>query len=111
MKKIRELWYAKLLAWILIAASSITFLGSCVGAVVMEGIGVFDCKFEEKQKELLESIREDYSVQAVYNMLYEPSGTNQTYFADKGFQYGIIEAESLDDTIRGEGGFGSTGKK
>ena len=97
MKKIRELWYAKLLAWILIAASSITFLGSCVGAVVMEGIGVFDCKFEEKQKELLESIREDYSVQAVYNMLYEPSGTNQTYFADKGFQYGIIEAESLDD--------------
>ena len=63
----------------------------------MEGIGVFDCKFEEKQKELLESIREDYSVQAVYNMLYEPSGTNQNYFADKGFQYGIIEAESLED--------------
>lgn len=96
MKKIREAWYMKVIAWIMITVSACTFMGSCVGAVEMEVVGVFDHTFEKKQLELQKDICEEYAVRAVYTMLYEPEGTNQTYFADKGFRYGIIETDDLD---------------
>lgn len=97
MRKMRESLCAKIIAWVMISISAVVFMGSCMTAVMMAELGVFHQSFENTRKDAIADVCDKYSVRAIYQMLVQDEETNEAYFADKGFHYGIIQAESLDD--------------
>lgn len=93
MKKKQISAVAKAVAWILISVSALLFLMGAAATVIMIGEGIYVNTPEDTREKSFEEINRRYSLLALKNM---NSGTNQEFFADKKFRYGIIEAKSLD---------------
>ncbi len=94
--KIRTSILAKGLAWILIAVSGMGLLASVFLAIGMEQSGFYSSTYEEIRDERFEKYHDRYSAR-VLDYLGEKENTNQAYFANKNFKYGVIEADFLSD--------------
>lgn len=94
--KIRTSIIAKGLAWILIAISGMGLVGSGLLAIGMEQSEFYDRTYEEIREERFETFHDRYSAR-VLNYLGAEKDSNQEYFADKNFKYGVIEADFLED--------------
>lgn len=97
--KIRTSILAKGLAWILIAISGMGLVGSGLLAIGMEQSGFYDRTYEEIREERFETFHDRYSAR-VLNYLGVEKDSNQEYFADKNFNYGVIEADFSEDIER-----------
>lgn len=94
--KIRTSILAKGLAWILIAISGMGLVGSGLLAIGMEQSEFYDRTYEEIREERFETFHDRYSAR-VLNYLGAEKDGNQEYFADKNFNYGVIEADFFED--------------
>ena len=94
--KIRTSIIAKGLAWILIAISGMGLVGSGLLAIGMEQSEFYDRTYEEIREERFETFHDRYSAR-VLNYLGAEKDGNQEYFADKNFNYGVIEADFFED--------------
>ena len=94
--KIRTSIIAKGLAWILIAISGMGLVGSGLLAIGMEQSEFYDRTYEEIREERFETFHDRYSAR-VLNYLGAEKDSNQEYFADKNFNYGVIEADFIED--------------
>lgn len=97
--KIRTSILAKGLAWILIAISGMGLVGSGLLAIGMEQSGFYDRTYQEIREERFETFHDRYSAR-VLNYLGAEKDSNQEYFADKNFNYGVIEADFVEDIER-----------
>lgn len=93
MKRWKGSLGAKIGAWIGITISGVVFLGSIVGAIVIQEAGMYDYEEEEFRKEAYESVAAHYSIRALDNM--ENQGEKK--WNDTNFRYGIVKAENIDD--------------
>jgi len=94
--RIRTSILAKVFAWILIAVSGMGLLASGYMAIGMEQSGFYSRTYEEVRNERFETFHDRYSAR-VLDYLGESENSNQAYFADKNFKYGVIEADFLSD--------------
>lgn len=94
--RIRTSILAKMLAWILIAVSGMGFVGSGLLAAGMASEGFYERTYESLRKENFSTYSDRYSAR-VLDYLNAEEDTNQEYFADKNFKYGVIRADFLSD--------------
>lgn len=94
--KIRTSILARLLAWILIAVSGMGLVGSGLLAIGMMSEGFYERTYESLRKESFSTYSDRYSAR-VLEYLNAEEETNQEYFADKNFKYGVIKADFLSD--------------
>lgn len=87
---------AKILAWFLIAVSGLGLVGYALLAIGMENAGFYENTYEELKEEKYSLFSERYSAR-VLHYLNSEKDSNQEYFADKNFNYGVIEADFWDD--------------
>lgn len=94
MNRLRGSAGAKVAAWIGITISGIVFFGSIIAAYGLLEVGIYEESKRDMKREGFEYVADNYSVMALANM---KSGENVDLFADTYFQYGIIQADSLDE--------------
>jgi len=94
--KIRTSILAKGLAWILIAISGLGLVGSGLLAIGMEQAGFYERTYQEMREERFATFNDRYSAR-VLHYLHAKEDSNQEYFADKNFNYGVIEADFIED--------------
>lgn len=93
MRKIKNGMGAKTVSWIGITISGILFLGSVVGAYVMEDAGVYHTTEKEMRKQIYQSVAEHYSVIVLDNM----KNPGNDKFSNTNFRYGIIKADNIEN--------------
>lgn len=94
--KLRTSIIAKILAWILIAVSGLCLVGSGLLVVAMESSGFYDRTFADIREERFATYNDRYSAR-VLEYLYAEENSNQEYFANRNFRYGVIEANFLSE--------------
>lgn len=94
--RLRTSVLAKVIAWFLIAVSGIGLVGSAALAVVMEEEGIYEQTYEELRTDYFSRFHDRYSAR-VLDYLSATEETNQEYFSDRNFKYGVIEADFLSD--------------
>ena len=94
--RVRTSILAKILAWFLIAVSGLGLVGSGLLAIGMEESGFYDRTYQEIREDKF-SLFNDRSSARVLHYLQSKKDSNQEYFADKNFNYGVIEAAFLED--------------
>lgn len=96
MNRIKGSVIAKIIAWLVMVSSGVTFLGSCIAVCILENYGAFQKTKEEVLERQLEEMSGRYSVIALDHYKNEQKEENEQYFSQRAFRYGIIEADSLD---------------
>lgn len=96
MNKVKGSCIAKIIAWVLLLASGVTFIVSTVLLGLMEDQNVFTKEYEQACQEKFEEICYDYSVKVLSDMQNGQEEETKQYFADKAFRYGVIETDNLD---------------
>jgi len=94
--KLRTSITAKILAWILIVVSGLGLVGSGILAVAMEAEGFYDRSYAEIREEQFGTYNDRYSAR-VLEYLGAKKNTNQEYFKNRNFKYGVIEADFLSE--------------
>lgn len=94
--RLRTSVLAKVIVWFLIAVSGIGLVGSAVLAVGMEEEGIYEQTYDELRTDYFSRFNDRYSAR-VLDYLSATEETNQEYFADRNFKYGVIEADFLSD--------------
>ena len=96
MNRIKGSVIAKIIAWLVMVSSGVTFLGSCIAVCILENYGAFQKTKEEVLECQLEEMSDRYSVIALDHYKNEQKGEKEQYFSQRAFRYGIIEADSID---------------
>ena len=94
-------WYgstaAKIVAWILLTISAVACVASIAVIAVMTEENVYKNSLEETKEAAFSNVSDRYSLLAMYNYYHGGSDANKEVFGNIGFEYGIIEAETLDE--------------
>lgn len=96
MNRIKGSVIAKIIAWLVMVSSGVTFLGSCITVYMLEDYGAFRKTKEEVLEHQLEEMSDRYSVIALDKYKNEQKEEREQFFSQRAFRYGIIEADSLD---------------
>lgn len=93
MNKIRTSIIIKSFAWILIAVSGLSFVGSMLAVIGMQENNFYEASLEEIRANAYQTYSDRYSAQ-VLDELVKHNGSSQEYFKNKNFKYGVIQANS-----------------
>lgn len=96
MNRIKGSIIAKIMAWLILMVSGVVCVGSCIAMFVMEDFGVFEQTKEKALESEFAEVSDSYATRVLAYYRDGLQSENESYFADKAFRYGIIEAESLD---------------
>lgn len=96
MKKWKGSTAAKIVAWILLTVSAVVCAGSVVAIIGMTDENIYTDSEAEVREEAFSTVSIRYSLLAAYNYHNGASEENEKIFADTGFQYGIIEGDSIE---------------
>ncbi len=94
--RLRTSILAKTIAWLLIAVFGFGLVGSAVLAVGMEEEDIYEHTYDELREDYFSRFNDRYSAR-VLEYLSATMETNQEYFSDRNFKYGVIEADFLSD--------------
>lgn len=97
MKKLKGSMGAKIAAWILAVASSITFVLSAVAVIAFEDLGVYRNTKSQTLQAAYENIAGRYAYRVMDHIDDETTSRNENYFFDgSNYQYGIIQVGNQD---------------
>ena len=86
---------AKLIAWILISVSGMGMFFCLFTAVLLQENGIYEQTEKQIRTEANKIYSNRYSAKILDYMDVE--GANESYFADKNFYYGLIQADSFEE--------------
>ena len=86
MNRIKGSVIAKIIAWLVMVSSGVTFLGSCIAVCILENYGAFQKTKEEVLECQLEEMSDRYSVIALDHYKNEQKGEKEQYFSQRAFR-------------------------
>ncbi len=96
MKKLRGSFLAKAVAWVVLITSTVTFLFSVIAAVVCQENGIYNKQKQDVLQDVYKDIAQRYAYRAMDYLDDTGKSSNEMYFSDTNFKYGIIKASEAD---------------
>ena len=97
MSRLKTSVIVKFLAWLIIAVSGLSLVGSTLLIYGLQEEGFYSQDISEIREEYYDRYKDRYSARILYYLKNEGSESNQAYFKEKNFYYGVVQADSYEE--------------
>ena len=97
MSRLKTSAIAKFLAWLVIAVSGLSLVGSALLIYDLQEEGLYSRDFSEIREEAYDRYNDRYSARVLDCLGEEDGDSNEFYFKNKNFRYGVIQADSYEE--------------